>query len=120
MKKVLFLLFATVLMVACTETYEDKRDNYIDFFKSATEDINEAETMKDLLEIFKDLKKDTEEMDKKMTSEEQAKIVQDPEFQKVQAEFIRACSEAGDRCARNSIENGEDPTEYLQELQEYM
>ncbi|MDD5781198.1 MAG: hypothetical protein PUD40_09155 [Bacteroidales bacterium] len=120
MKKVLFLLFASVLLVACSKSYEDKRNDYIDFFKSATEDINKAETMKDLLDIFKDLKKEAEKMDKEMSAEEQEKIEKEPEFQKVQADFNRACSAAGERCAQNAIENGEDPMPYIQELQELM
>ena len=120
MKKVLFLLFAAVLMVACSKSYEDKRNDCIDFFKSATEDINKAETMKDLLDIMKDLKEEADEMNKDMSAEEQEKIEKEPEVQKAQADFIRACSAAGERCAQNAIENGEDPTPYIQELQEYL
>ncbi len=105
---------------ARSKSYEDKRNHYIDFFKSATKDINNAETMQDLLDIFKDLKKGADKLDKEISAKEIEKIEKEPEFQRVQADFIRACSAAGERCAQNAIENGEDPTPYLQELQEYM
>ena len=75
MKKVLFLLFASVLLVACSKSYEDKRNDYIDFFKSATEDINKAETMKDLLDIFKDLKKEAEKKENQVDEEEKKKEI---------------------------------------------
>ena len=120
MKKVLFLLFASVLLVACSKSYEDKRNDYIDFFKSATEDINKAETMQDLENIMNDLDKKAHEMDKKLSEEERKKLEEDPEFQKALDDFNRACSAAGERCAQNAIENGEDPMPYIQELQELM
>lgn len=101
MKKVLILLFAAALMVACTKSYEDKREHYINYLKSATKSLNDVKNEQDLQNVAQNMKSGAEALEKELTIEEHKKIMQDPEFKKAKEDFLYALFEAEARCYQN-------------------
>lgn len=136
MKKILMFMLAALLVTACGEKKkasfsdkEEKAERYESkdpvakmkaILNNFMSDLEDAETMEELLDCFKKYSPKLERMDEELSEEEQEALQNDPELESYMERLQEVAKEAGERCARNAIENGEDPSPYLEELSDYM
>ena len=92
----------------------------LNLFEGFIAALNAAQTMDDLVNVFRTFNTRADRLDAKTTAAEQAELTASDEYKTLMSRLQTVSERAGYRCAQNAIENGEDPTPYLQELQKYM
>lgn len=111
---------ATAATAKRQSRWSANQQEVFDLFNRFIAALDAAQTMDDLINVFRTFKRQADRLDAKLTAAEQNELEASAEYQSLMSRIQTVAERAGERCAMNCIESGEDPTPYLQELQKYM